>query len=123
MNTLIHKWVEIGNQNPWVSRAIDPPLSERSFTECHTVQELWDKLSYGNWCLAEAFFIDNICFMNQSSSGWGEWLAIRDEIAFESISFNPERTPVEWWEEFIKDVKRSSEEQLKTLKYRRRDEP
>lgn len=125
MNPLIHKWLEIGNQNTWISRAVDPPQTEKSFTECHTVQELWDKLNHGDWGLGEAFFLGDLCFMNQVDGGYGEWLVIRNKVAFESISFNPERTPIAWWEKFIEAVRMAPESQLVTLEYRnrRRDGP
>ncbi len=44
----IQEWLEIGNQNTWISKAVDPPQTEKSFTECHTVQELWERLNHGN---------------------------------------------------------------------------
>lgn len=118
MNPLIKKWLEIGNNNRWISLAVDPPQTEKIFTEYKTIQDLWDKLNHGNWGLGEAFYLGDICLMNQADGGWGEWLVIRGDFAFESISFRPERNTVEWFEEFIKAVGKAPEEQLRTLSYR-----
>ena len=119
MNPLIQTWIDKANKNPWTRVAWDPPVTENNFFECKTVQELWDKLNHGNWCLGQPFYIGNICLMNQVNGGWGEWLVIRGKVSFESISFNPIHTPISWWEKFIADVGSATDDELKNLEYRK----
>lgn len=81
----IHTWYKIGNSNCWISAADDPSFSEARFTECKTLDYLMDKLYAGNWCLGQAFYYKNLCFINQVDGG-DEWLVIRDDLSFESAS-------------------------------------
>jgi len=116
MSLLINKWLELGNRNRWIQFAVDPPFTDRSFTECQDVKALWDRLDHGNWCLGEAFYLGNICFINQIPGGF-EWLVLRDDIPFENITFNSERTNLKWLDRFITNVKNATEQQLRECKY------
>lgn len=82
---LIEKWLKIGNHNPWIRDAYDPPFTKESFCRCKTLEELYTKISKGNWCLAQAFHLGNIAFINQVDGG-DEWLVIRNALPFESIT-------------------------------------
>ena len=115
----IKKWIEIGNENYWIQEAEDPPFNEDSFYQCSNLEELQKKLNHGNWSLGQAFYLDNICFIQQINGG-NEWLVIKGEIAFESISYQDYQS--QKFLQFIKDIKQASKEELKTLNYRRRKE-
>lgn len=82
---LILKWLEVGKNNPWIRDAYGPPFTEKSFCRCETLEELYSKISKGNWCLAQAFYLGNIAFINQVDGG-DEWLVIRNALPFESIT-------------------------------------
>lgn len=84
---LIRKWIHIGKGNPWIRYACDPPFNENSFCECSSIDELEEKISYGNCCLGAAFFYKNLCFINQVDGG-DEWLTLKDDFAFESFTFS-----------------------------------
>jgi hypothetical protein len=82
----IPTWIKIGNANPWIRRASDPPFNTQSFHECANDDELLDKLSRGNWSLGQAFYVGDLCFIQQVEGG-EEWLTIKQGVAFDSISF------------------------------------
>ena len=42
-------------------------------------------LEHGNWCLGSAFYLGDVCFIEQVA-GAGEWLVIKQNVAFESAS-------------------------------------
>ncbi|MCI0459142.1 MAG: hypothetical protein L0Z62_19470 [Gemmataceae bacterium] len=79
-------WIRLGKQNPWIRRAVDPPFNTQSFHECKDDNELLDKFAHGNWCLGQAFTLGDLCFIQQLNGG-DEWLAIKQDTPFESISF------------------------------------
>lgn len=81
----IETWYKIGNENPWIRQAYDPEFTRTTFSECMTIGTLVKKLRNGNWCLGQAFYYKNLCFINQVDGG-DEWLVIRDGISFESWS-------------------------------------
>ncbi|KQY83743.1 hypothetical protein ASD24_29490 [Paenibacillus sp. Root52] len=81
----IETWYSMGCKNSWISNAYDPPFTRRSFSECITIGTLVQKLHFSNWCLGQAFYYKNLCFINQIEGG-SEWLVIRDDIEFESWS-------------------------------------
>lgn len=118
MNELIEKWIEIGNKNPWISQAWDPPFDENSFCECKTVDELIEKFEHGNWCLGTAFYYKNLCFINQVNGG-DEWLVIRDSIPFESMSCGLiiENHGREYFKQLVERMLNATEEQLINLEY------
>ncbi len=80
-------WLAIGRDNDFICTAHDPPFSERSFTFCETFDELATWLEHGNWSLGSAFVLGELCFINQIDGGRGEWLAIRRDIQFESLTY------------------------------------
>jgi hypothetical protein len=66
-------------------RAWDPPFTRRSFTECADTAELKRYLEHCNWCLGSAFYLGDLCFIEQTDDG-GEWLVAKENVAFESAS-------------------------------------
>jgi hypothetical protein len=78
-------WLAIGEANRWIRRACDPPCTRASFVECGYVAELATRLAHGNWCLGQAFFLGDLCFIQQVGGG-DEWLVIKENVAFESAS-------------------------------------
>lgn len=80
-------WIMLGRANPWIAGAYDPPFTRNSFYQCKTVEELKEKFKFANWCLGQAFYYKDICFINQVNGG-GEWLTIRYNIPFESITMS-----------------------------------
>lgn len=82
----IDRWIQIGLRNPWIAQAYDPPFTKTSFYECTTPEELKEKFEHGNWCLGTAFHYRDVCFINQIDGG-DEWLTIRHDMAFDSISW------------------------------------
>ena len=96
MSDLIQTWIKIGKKNPWIrqvgsgnpedSCAFEKPFGKSYFYECKTLDELKEKFAHGNWCLGQAFYFQNLCFINQIDGG-DEWLTIKDDWAFESISW------------------------------------
>jgi hypothetical protein len=81
-------WFMLGRDNPWIREAYDPPFRIDSFVGCFSIEELEERLGYGNWSLGSAFYYRDLCFINQINGG-DEWLTIRHGIAFESITFGP----------------------------------
>jgi hypothetical protein len=82
----IPTWLKIGKENPWIRQAGDPPFDTRSFYACVHDDELLDKFAHGNWCLGQAFYRGDLCFIQQRNGG-DEWLVIKQDVPFESISF------------------------------------
>ncbi len=81
----IPTWSRLGKQNPWIRQATDPAFTTQSFHACLSDDELLDKLA-GRWCVGQAFYRGDICFIQQSADEGGEWLAIKEDVPFESIS-------------------------------------
>ena len=81
----IATWLAIGEANRWVRRACDPPFTRASFVECCDAAELTTRLAHGNWCLGSAFWLGDLCFIQQVGGG-DEWLVIKENVAFESAS-------------------------------------
>ena len=122
---LIAGWVKIGKQNIWIGQvgsgnpeydcAFEEPFSVKSLHKCNSTEELKEKFSHGNWSLGQGFYFENLCFINQIDGG-DEWLTIKDNVAFESFT----------WEWIIKDGKfdsymrrllTASIEQCRSLEY------
>ena len=82
----IADWIRLGKQNPWIREAVDPRFNTRSFHQCNDDGELLDKFAHGNWCLGQAFYVGELCFIQQVNGG-DEWLTIKQDVPFESISF------------------------------------
>ena len=117
---LVRGWMAIGEKNPWISRAVDPPFNELSFHTCQGFRELAEKLLHGSWCLGQAFALENFCFINQVGGG-DEWLAIRGDVSFESITMQAFQETREEAEarlaETIERIRRATDEQLRRLEY------
>jgi len=113
--TILKQWLEIGQKNHWIKRAYDPRFTLESFVLCETEAELLDKLcGEQSWCLGQAFYIDNICFIQQVDGG-DEWLVIRDNLAFESYSCRAiGRAKLT---EYLERIRRATPEDLKNLDY------
>jgi hypothetical protein len=79
-------WLKLGKAIPEIRQANDPAFTTGSFHPCLSDAEPLDKLARGNWCLGQACYRGDVCFINQSEGG-GEWLAIKQDTPFESISF------------------------------------
>jgi hypothetical protein len=78
-------WLAVGEANRWISRAGDPPFTRAAFTRCADATELKARLAHGNWCLGSAFYLGDLCFIEQVGGG-DEWLVIKQNVAFESAS-------------------------------------
>ena len=117
---LVRGWIKIGRQNPWISQADDPPFNELSFHICGQFRELAERLLHGNWCLGQAFALENLCFINQVDGG-DEWLTIRGVVPFESITMQSSRETREEAEArlaaTIERIRRATDEQLRCLEY------
>lgn len=114
----IRTWIEIGNKNYWIPEAWDPPFNEESFYFCQSVEELKEKFIHGNWCLGQAFVLGNLCFIQQVNAG-DEWYTIKENVAFESISFGYmlENYPEEYFYDYIKALQKATLEECKNLDY------
>jgi hypothetical protein len=113
-NELIPIWHMIGIMNPWISEAVDPEFDYDSFSECASFEELYDKVSRGNWCLGRAFYHKNICLINQINGG-DEWMVIKDDVDFESFTVGAMTK-----EEFLYNmecIEKATLEQCKNLEY------
>lgn len=84
-NDPVETWLQVGASNRWVARACDPHFTRGSFTRCADATELKARLAHGNWCLGTAFYLDTLCFIEQTGGG-DEWLVIKENVAFESVS-------------------------------------
>lgn len=103
-------WLRIGRANPWISEAYDPPFTELSFREVASVDELATILP-GNWSLGSAFYLGDLCFIQQVNGG-DEWLVIRRGIPFESIT--SKRIDLH---DFVARVQKASDDELRSLDY------
>jgi hypothetical protein len=111
----IAAWLKAGRANPWIRQAYDPPFTEKSFCRCATREELRARMDHGNWCLGQAFYLDNLCFIQQVDGG-DEWLALRGGVEFESVSLGliSKRGKFDDW---LDRVAAATDEQLIDLEY------
>lgn len=107
-------WVRLGRNNRFICRAVDPTFDEKRFVRCDTVEELESKLRQGNWCLGEAFYYKDICFIQQESGG-DEWLVIKQGLPFESITVGAMKE--NRFQQFVESVISASLEDCMNLKY------
>ena len=116
------KWLELGRANWWISRAVDPPFNESSFWECASLDELLLRFEHGGWALGAAFYLDDLCFIQQVDGG-DEWLTIKQGLAFESISFGGiiRRDGRAAAQQLIEDLQRATLAQCKALEYNRKE--
>jgi hypothetical protein len=73
----VMRWVQLGKAYPQVRQAADPAFGTQSFHECRTHGELIGKLKQGGWPVAQAFYVGDLCFIQQDVLG--RWLAIKGE--------------------------------------------
>lgn len=73
----VMRWVQLGKAYPPIRQAADPPFTTQSFHECRHHGELIGKLKHGGWPVAQAFYVGDLCFIQQDVLG--RWLAIKDE--------------------------------------------
>lgn len=111
----IQAWIELGQANPWICNAWDPPFDRRSFTACASLDHLKERLLHGNWSLGSAFHFEDICFIQQVAGG-DEWLVIRRGLAFESASC-ARIIRNGHFDDFWRRIVRASENELCTLRY------
>lgn len=115
MTEQIKTWTKIGNENLWIRESWDPPFNESSFAACDTIEDLAYQLGPEHcWCLGTAFYFENIAFINQVNGG-NEWLVIRDDVSFESLSGS--RLDLAYFTKFVADVQAATPEQLRKLDY------
>lgn len=116
----IRTWLQIGNENLWIGHAYDPPFTARSFKVFDHVEDLVQYILHGNWCLGQAFVFGTICFINQVDGG-DEWLTIKGQTAFESITMQSWRESRSQAEtqllQTIIDIQNATEAQCKRLEY------
>jgi hypothetical protein len=118
----IPTWLKIGKKNIWIQEAWDPPFTTGSFSECKTIDELIEKFDHGNWCLGQAFYFGDICFINQIDGG-DEWLVIKQDCAFESFTTRLMiHDNVYPFARLIEDIQKATIEQCKKLEYTNRFE-
>ncbi|UOE52543.1 hypothetical protein MTO98_15815 [Mucilaginibacter sp. SMC90] len=86
-NALLPVWEAIGKSNPWIAQANDPAFDRTLLKQVDDLTQLELLFQYGNWCLGQGFYYQNLCFINQVDGG-DEWLTIKDDYAFESITFS-----------------------------------
>jgi hypothetical protein len=115
VSALVDEWLAIGERNPWIRCAWDPPFNRRSFCFCLTRDELKAKFESVNWCLGTAFVYRDLCFIQQVDGG-DEWLTIRHGLAFESISWNAVIRKGEF-DALLDRLLAATPEQCKTLTY------
>ena len=85
---LLEIWEGIGNKYEWIRNAFDPSFDKKCLVRCHSVEQLQAYFLHANWCIGQGFYFQNLCFINQQEGG-DEWLAIKDDYDFESITFEP----------------------------------
>lgn len=121
---LIKIWLKIAQNNPCIRQrgshlvnndcAFEEPLGEGDFVECLSIESLYNELTKANWILGQPFYYKNLCFINQINGG-DEFMVIRDNIDFESITAHV--YSLEEFKGFVNSVLKASEEQLLKLDY------
>ena len=116
----VKTWFTIGNENPWIRNANDPPFDLLSFSICKDVHDLAEQILHGNYCLGQAFVLGDICFINQLNGG-DEWLTIKGNTSFESITMQTWQESREEAEarlhKTISRIQAATEEQCRQLDY------
>lgn len=112
----LETWYGLGMQNPWIREASDPPFDYDSFAPVASVTELEERLLRGGcWSVGVAFYLGDICFINQSEGG-DEWLVIKQDTAFESFSGIP-MIKSGRLAEAVECIQRATTEQCRALEY------
>jgi hypothetical protein len=112
---LMETWEAIGLVNPWIAQANDPAFSKYLLKRVSTLRELELLFEHGNWCLGQGFYFQNLCFINQIDGG-DEWLTIKDDYAFESITFRGIIKKGEF-EAYVQRLLNATKEQCINLEY------
>lgn len=112
---LLEMWLVIGANNYWIRQTSDPAFDKSMLINCHTLEILENFFRAGNWCLGQGFYYRNLCFINQINSG-DEWLTIKDNYAFESISFLPCIKQGRFYD-LMERLLKASEQDCKNLNY------
>lgn len=116
----VHTFFAIGRQNLWIRLAYDPPFSELSFVICSDVRDLAERILRGNWCLGQAFVLDDLCFINQIDGG-DEWLTIKGNTPFESITmqidYETDESAQKRFFETVDRIQKATERQCRKLDY------
>mgnify|MGYP001074499509 CR=1 FL=1 len=118
---LVAIWLRLGKSNPWIRRAWDPPFDASMFQACATRADLEERIRHGNWCLGQAFYLGDLCFIQQADGG-DEWLTIRRDLAFESASLG-RMLETDTFHAFLDSITAATDEQLRTLTYRQEPQP
>lgn len=93
---LAKAWEAIGQRNPWIRAAWDPPFQAASIRICRSRGELRRWLEHGNWCNGTGFAITErnitLCCIQQGENT-DEWLMIKSwpdgtHLDFESVSWH-----------------------------------
>jgi hypothetical protein len=118
MNDYLPIWLAIGRQNRWVRMACDPVFDETSFYACSNVAELMEKLKQGNWSLGTAFTLGTLCFIQQDNGG-DEWLTIKEDVPFESMScgWMIKKRGEAYFAAIIEAIQRASKDNCRMLRY------
>lgn len=108
-------WLKIGLANAWIREASDPPFTRECFAPAATVEELEELIRGNNWALGVAFYLGDICLINQSEGG-SEFLVIKGNVDFESFSTTPMIKMGEFSDQ-IRAIQRATPEQCQRLQY------
>ena len=79
----VMRWLQLGRAYPQIRQAADPPFTTQSFYECRAYGELIGKLKQGGWPVAQAFYVGDLCFIQQDVLG--RWLAIKGETVLGTL--------------------------------------
>jgi hypothetical protein len=71
------------------------------------------RFAHGNWSLGNAFYLGNLCFIQQVDGG-DEWLGIKENVAFESASCAA-MIAAGTFRDFLSDVQGATLEQCASL--------
>jgi len=108
-------WLAIGRKNPWIKESYDPPFNKNSFGHCSSIEELEREIINTSWCLGTGFTLGNLCFINQVEGG-SEWLTIKEDVSFESFSFDHVIKKGEF-KAYIEAIQKATLEECKNLDY------
>ena len=116
----LNEWLKIGLRNPWIRDSLlnydpDDRFTIKSFYECKDVEELKEKIKRGNWQLGCAFYLGDLCFINQINGG-DEWLTIKQDKPFDSFTFERIIEDGEF-EGYIARMQSATAEQCHKLEY------
>lgn len=112
---LLSAWMAIGEQNDWICEAVDPEFNASSFVRCDSIDELVAHFKAGNWSLGNAFYLKDLCFIQQVNAG-DEYLAMKGDVPFDSVScqFWVSKNEDEF-RRFLTNVLNASSDQVKSM--------